>query len=189
MARAVVSEQLAGACAGFRALKASLPPSTSVSAAERTALTHALHCPTCKPIADDLRRMHSAQTARLAAEAQEETEREAIPVLEQTADVLDANGFFRSFLWDTRQHAAGTPLELCRVDIAGALAIVLHGSPTYAGSPAVRKVEALLVDRIPAPSLAAWYSHPGVGGRQAVRLVRDTADDLRGLSTSQRSAA
>jgi hypothetical protein len=189
MARAIVSDTLTAACPAFAELMASLPLAATVSGAERVALTHALHCPACGPIADDLRRMHARQTARLAAEAQEETERDAIPVLDQAADVLEGNGFHRNYLWDTRQHDRGTPLEDCRVDIAGALAIVLHGSPTYAGTPAVRKVEALLNERIPAPSLAAWYSHPGIGRRQAVALVRDTADELRGLPNSRRSAA
>jgi hypothetical protein len=189
MARAVISETLAAACRRFAALKGEFPPATSVSGAVRAALTHALHCAICGPITDDLRRMHTARTARLAVEAQTEAEREAVPVLDQAANVLEANGFHRHFLWDTRQHAAGIPLEFCRVDIVGALAIVLHGSPTYAGTPAVRKVEGLLVDRVAAPSLAAWYSHPGIGGRQAIALVRDTADELRGLSTPQRRAA
>lgn len=103
----------------------------------------------------------------------------AIPVLEQAADVLDSNGFHRHYLWDTVQAAAGTPMEFCRVDVAGALAVVLHGSPTYAGTPAVRAVEELLVDRIPAPSLAAWYSRPGVNVRRVVALLRDTAVEFR----------
>jgi hypothetical protein len=122
--------------------------------------------------------MQAAKTRRLAAEVQDETERDAIPVLAAAADVIEGNGFHRHYLWNTRQHAKGTPLEDCRVDVAGALAIVLHGSPAYAGTPAVRKVEALLVDQIPAPSLTAWYSHPGISQRQALELLRGTAAQL-----------
>jgi hypothetical protein len=180
---------MAAACPAFAALEAGLSPDTPRRGVERTAFTHALHCPTCGPIADDLRRMQAVQARRLVAEVEAETARDAIPVLDQTGNVLEANGFHRHFLWDTRQHNAGTPLELCRVDIAGALAIAVHGSPTYASTPRVRKVEQLLVDRVPAPSLAAWYSHPGIGQRQAIALVRDTADELRGIPAWQTPAA
>lgn len=185
MARAIATETLTAACPEFAALKTTLPPATSVAAAERTAFTHALYCSTCQPIADDLRRAQAARTRRLATEAWEETEQAAIPVLDQAADVLEGNGFHRNYLWDTVQARKGTPLEYCRVDVVGALAIVLHGSPTYASTPAVRKVEALLVDRIPAPSLAAWYAYPGVTGRRVVALLRGTADELRARHHNQ----
>ncbi|MEV0185251.1 hypothetical protein AB0I54_39160 [Streptomyces sp. NPDC050625] len=127
--------------------------------------------------------MQSRQTERLGAEAREETERTAIPVLDQAAHVIEGNGFSRHYLWDTRQHDTGTPIDQCRVDIAGALAITLHGSPTYAGSPAVHKIEPLLVNRIPAPRLAAWHTHPGIGQKQATALLQDTARELRGRTT------
>lgn len=179
MARAVITQPLAEACVRFAEMKRSLPPMASVSSSERAALTHALHCPTCGPIADDFRRMQAAHTALLAAETQEETHREAIEVLDQAVNILEGNGYFRHYLWDTRQHATGTPIEFCRVDIVGALAIALHGSPTYAGTPVVRKVEQLLVDRVPAPSLATWGSYPRVGVRQAIELLRGTAEELR----------
>jgi hypothetical protein len=194
MARALMSETLTACCDRFAALKRTLPPATSVSGAERTALTHALYCPVCEPIARELRRVQAVETERLAAEAEAETIRDAIPVYEQAAGVLEANGFHRHYLWDTRQAAAGTPLELCRVDVVGALAIALHGSPTYAATPAVRKVEQFLVDRVPAPSLATWCSRPGVDQRAAVALLRGTADELRALDAGvqpadERSAA
>ncbi|MEV6833527.1 hypothetical protein AB0N17_03180 [Streptomyces sp. NPDC051133] len=171
---------LTAACPAAAVLTATLPFDTTTRHAERAALTHALRCPTCQPIADDLRRMQAAQTRRLAAEARRETEQEVISVLDQAADVIEGNGFYRHYLWDTRQHNAGTPIDQCRVDIAGALAIALHGSPTYAGTPAVRTIEALLVEQTPAPSLAAWYTHPGIGQKQATALLRDTARVFRG---------
>lgn len=193
MARATATEILAAACPQFAGLKRTLPPSTSVSGAERVALTHALYCATCQPIADDVRRMQAAQTRRLAEEAKAGLEQDAIPVLDLAADVIEANGFHRNYLWDTRQAASGTALEFCRVDIVGALAIVLYGLPTYAGAPRVRAVERLLVDRIPAPSLAAWYTRPGVGKRQALNLLRGTAGELRarygGVQPTDRRAA
>jgi hypothetical protein len=171
---------LSAACPAAAALTAALPFDTTTTHAERAVLTHALHCPTCQPIADDLRRMQTRHTERQAEEARRETEQAAIPVLDEAADVIEANGFYRHFLWNTRQHHAGTPIDHCRVDIVGALAVALHGSPTYAGTPAVRKIEALLVDRIPAPSLAAWYAYPGVGEKQATALLRGTARELHG---------
>ncbi|GAA3807747.1 DUF6197 family protein [Streptomyces chiangmaiensis] len=179
MARAIATETMAAACPQFVDLKRGMSPATSVAGAERVAFTHALHCPTCGPLADQVRRMQAAQTRRLAAEAEAEATLEAIPILDQTADVIESTGFFRSYLWDTRQAGKGTPLEFCRVDVVGALAIVLYGSPTYAGTPRVRKVEQFLIDRIPAPSLAAWYSRPGVDKRQVLELLRSTADEFR----------
>lgn len=178
MAHAQVSDTLIAACAAFAALKKSLPLADSIRGAERTALMHALSCPTCRPLADDLRDAQAADTARLAAEARVETAREHADVLYKAAKVLDANGFFRHYLWDTKQEAAGTPLQDCRVDILGAIAIALYESPCYAGSPRVRAVEQELVDRINAPSLAAWSTYPGNGQTQALQLIRDTADAL-----------
>lgn len=189
MARPVISDTLTTACPQYASLKATLPPATSVTALERAALTHAAHCPTCGPLADTHRRMQAAQTRRLANEAQAETEQAAVPVLEQAAAVIETNGFHRHFLWDTAQADRGIPLEDCRVDIAGALGIVLYGSPRYAGAPRVRAVEQLLVDRVDAPSLAAWYSRPGIGLRQAVTLLRGTADELRACHTGQPATA
>jgi hypothetical protein len=181
MARAHVSDTLTAACTAFAALKKTLPMETSVRGAERTALTHALACPTCQPIANDMRRTQTADTDRLAAEARAETAREHADVLDKAAKVIEANGFFKHYLWDTKQEAAGTPLQDCRVDIVGAIAIVLFESPCYAGSPRVRAVEQALVYHITAPSLAAWCTYPGNRQQQAIQLLRDTAATLRAL--------
>lgn len=78
MARAVISETLTACCDQLAALKRTLPPSTSVAGAERVALTHALHCPVCGPIARELRRVQAVETAQLAVEAQAETEQDAL---------------------------------------------------------------------------------------------------------------
>ena len=43
------------ACPDFRALKASMAPAATNSGAERTAFTHALYCPTCRVVADEIR--------------------------------------------------------------------------------------------------------------------------------------
>jgi hypothetical protein len=156
-----------------------LPFDASSRETERALLTHALHCPTCKPVADRYRRDQAERIADLAEQTHTEAARAAVPVLETAAKIIEANGWCRTYLRDTRQHHAGTPIEHCRVDIAGALAIALHGSPTYAGTPQVRAIEALLVDRIDAPSLAAWYTQPGVNEAAAVQLLRDAAHTHR----------
>jgi hypothetical protein len=156
-------------------MRAGLPRESSARDVERTVLTHALHCTVCGPLADEYRREQAERIAGLAEQAHTEAARAAVPVLETAAKIIEANGWCRTYLWDTKQAAAGTPLEYCRVDIAGALAIALHGSPTYAGTPQVRSAEQLLVDRIDAPSLAAWYTRPGVDQAAAVQLLRATA--------------
>ncbi|WP_432027419.1 DUF6197 family protein [Streptomyces sp. 1222.5] len=177
MASTPASDLLAASCPGAARARAGLPFDASNRETERTLLTHALHCPTCRPAADQHRQAQAEEIARLAEEAQREATLAAVPVLEAAAKIIEANGFHRRYLWDTRQ-AATTPLEFCRVDIAGALAIVLHGSPTYAGTPQVRAIEQMLVDRVDAPSLAAWYAQPGIDQPAAVRLLRDTAHHL-----------
>lgn len=117
----------------------------------------------------------------LTAEAHTETNQAAIFVLNRAAQVLETNGFYQDYLWDTVQAATNLPPEDCRVDVAGALAIALHGSPRYAGAPRVRAVEQLLLDRVDAPGLAAWYIRPGVDQRRVVALLRDTAAELRAV--------
>lgn len=99
-------------------------------------------------------------------------------VLDKAAKVIEANGFHKPFLWDTKQAAAGTPLENCRVDIIGAIAIVLCGNPRYSISPRVRSAEQALTGRCNAPSVAAWCTYPGNGKAAAVALLRSTADAL-----------
>jgi hypothetical protein len=99
-------------------------------------------------------------------------------ILRKAAAVIEENGFCRHYLWDTTQAAAGVPPESCRVDIIGALATAIRGSPRWAASAQVRAVEEILAARIPAPSLTAWCSYPGVGRREALRLLSEAADAL-----------
>ncbi|MFI8360753.1 hypothetical protein ACIGD1_11395 [Streptomyces sp. NPDC085612] len=94
------------------------------------------------------------------------------------ADVIETAGFHRRYFWDTAQAQSGVPPHLCRVDVSGALAIALHGHPAMVHTPDVRAVEHLLVARLNAPSLAAWYARRPTR-EQALRLLRDTAHDLR----------
>jgi hypothetical protein len=177
--RTPAADRLTAACPDAARTRAGLPRTLNPREVERALLTHALHCPVCGPLADRHRQEQSARIAGLAEQARVEAARGAVPVLEAAAKIIEANGWCRTYLWDTRQHHAGTPIEHCRVDIAGALATALHGSPAYAGTPAVRAVEALLVARIAAPSLAAWYTQARPSQQDAVDLLRATADHHR----------
>lgn len=56
------------ACGSFRELKDSAGPCSTNSEAERMAFTHALRCPTCKPLADAERARLADKIARLEAE-------------------------------------------------------------------------------------------------------------------------
>ncbi|MGW5408986.1 hypothetical protein [Streptomyces spiralis] len=64
------ADDMAQACARFAALKAGLSPDTPRRNVERTAFTHALHCPTCTPIADQARHQLADRIAHLEAEGQ-----------------------------------------------------------------------------------------------------------------------
>lgn len=103
----------------------------------------------------------------------------AADALDLAADILEVNGFDRHHWWNPGQAAAGIPREDCRVDITGALGIALHGDPRQVVSREVRELEALLVARIPAPCLEAWYHYPGIRRREVLRLLRSTAAELR----------
>lgn len=179
MARAVITERLVEACTEAAALKKQLPFDTSVREAERASLTHALRCPVCQPIADTMRAMQAAETERLAVEARTEAARNAAPVLDAARKIIEANGYCRTYLWDTKQAADGVPIEYCHVDIIGAIAVALFDNPAYAAHPRVRRVEQFLEERIAAPSVEAWGSYPGNGKRAVLDLLRSTADELR----------
>jgi hypothetical protein len=181
VARATAADTFAAACGDFADLKKSLSADAPLRAVERAAMTHALWCQVCRPLADRVRAAQAARVEQLAAEARAEHARAAADALDAAARVIEVNGFFRHYLWDTRQAGRGTPIESCRVDIVGAIAVALYGSPTYAGAPRVRGVEEFLTEVIDAPSVAAWCSYPGHGRRQALDVLRDAADVLRSM--------
>ncbi|MGW7617371.1 DUF6197 family protein [Streptomyces antimycoticus] len=122
------------------------------------------------------------ETGRLAAQMRIETTRGAIRVLEAAAKVIDANGYFNSYLWNTKQAEAGTPLKYCRVDLIGAIAIALHDDPRCAAYSDVRHIERLLDERVDAPTLAAWCSYPGNGKHAALKLLRTTVDEFLAIA-------
>jgi hypothetical protein len=100
-------------------------------------------------------------------------------IIAKAADIVEANGFCRNYLYDTRQAAGGTNLKNCRVDIIGAINIALHETPRYTGSAQGVEAEKELASRVDAPSIVAWCSHRNTGKEQAVKLLRDTAAELR----------
>ena len=61
MPPALFTDALRQACPQFAAIKARTSPLNSNREADRIALTHALHCNTCKPIADRIREQWAQQ--------------------------------------------------------------------------------------------------------------------------------
>lgn len=109
----------------------------------------------------------------------EPTTAEVADLLDKAADVIDANGHCKRDLYDHKQ-AAGTKPANCRVDIIGALNIAAHGVPVYTGkSLLVWRAEDALLARIPDAAIVTWNDARGHGKREAARLLRDTAADLR----------
>ncbi|MFD9222041.1 hypothetical protein ACFWDI_18965 [Streptomyces sp. NPDC060064] len=166
MASAVISDTLTAACPAYNRLKQqTVRYDTSIRETERIALTHALYCPTCQPIADRIR--------------QQRTDAAVADACDAAGDVIDVNGYQSTYLWNVKQEQAGTPLKQCAVDVAGAILVAVHGTPRHLGSPLTRAAERILASRAQAPSLAAWSSYPGNGKAQAMQLLRDTADELQ----------
>ena len=175
---AAVLDTMAAACPTYRDTRRGMPYDASNSEHERTAFTHALHCPTCQPHADQHRQEQADRIARLTAEADAELRQAAIPVLHDAVKVIERQGWHRHYLWDTDEADRGTPIEECSVDIVGALAVALYGLPTYAGTPQVRAVEQLIAAQVDAPSLAAWYDQARPAATDAVALLHRTARHL-----------
>jgi hypothetical protein len=104
---------------------------------------------------------------------------DVVAVLEQAAAVIEANGFTKRYLYDRRQAGAGKSLRFCRVDVIGALNIAAHGTPVYAGSPAVASAEAALLARITEAAIVTWNDATGRTAADAVALLRNTATELQ----------
>jgi hypothetical protein len=98
---------------------------------------------------------------------------------DKAAEIINANGFNKRYLYDTRQAANGTPVEDCRVDIIGALNTAAHGTPCYAGSPAVFAAEQVITARIAAPSVVVWNDTKGHNADGAIALLKRIAAELR----------
>ncbi|MFE4818544.1 hypothetical protein ACFRFU_19355 [Streptomyces sp. NPDC056704] len=109
------------------------------------------------------------------------------PTLTEIADYLDKArahivrvGFNKKYLFNTRQHRGGIPLDRCAVDLDGAIGVAVHGTPLHLGrDPLTQAVVEAVLARITAPSLAAWCDYKGNGKAQAIDLLRETADRLR----------
>lgn len=107
------------------------------------------------------------------------TELELADLCDKAADIIATNGHHQRYLYDTKQAETGLPLNQCRVDILGALNIVAHDTPRYAGSPLVFAAESLLVQRIDRASLVVWNDEKGRSKDDAITLLKQTATELR----------
>lgn len=108
------------------------------------------------------------------------TDAEKAEVCDKAADVIEANGFYRHYLYNTKQAAGGTALEFCAVDVYGALNIAATGTPRYAGrSTLAWETEKAVLARTEEFSLATWCTRPGNDKVAAMRLLRETAEALR----------
>lgn len=89
-------------------------------------------------------------------------------------------GFCKKYWWNTRQERDGTPLELCAVDLDGAITTAVHGTPHHLGQdPLTRAAVAAVLGQVDAPSLGAWCEYRGNGRAQAIALLRRTEERLR----------
>jgi hypothetical protein len=109
----------------------------------------------------------------------EPTTAEIAALCDKAAAVIGKNGLAKRYLYDTRQAAAGLPLDQCRVDIIGALNIAAHGTPRYAASRIVYAAERALQKRIDRASLVVWVDEKGRGKDDAIVLLMETAAHLR----------
>lgn len=100
-------------------------------------------------------------------------------VCDKAAQVIQANGHCKRYLYDTRQAAGGTKLAGCRVDLIGAINIVLYGTPRYTGTGLGAVVEQALLARIDEPSIVVWNDTKGRTKADAITLLRETAAALR----------
>jgi hypothetical protein len=109
------------------------------------------------------------------------------PTLTEIADYLDTArahivryGYFKKYLFNTRQKRNGLALDRCAVDLRGAITVAVHGTPLHLGwDPLTRAAVAAVEARITAPSLAAWCDYKGNGKQQALDLLSATAARLR----------
>ncbi|WP_147267266.1 hypothetical protein [Streptomyces sp. SDr-06] len=101
-------------------------------------------------------------------------------VVDKAYDVIDANGYCKTYLYDTKQAAGGTSLKDCRVDLFGAINIAVHGTPRWVGgSNLVADTEKAVTTDCGAVSLAAWMTQKGHNKREALALLKRTSARLR----------
>lgn len=114
------------------------------------------------------------------AESTKPTAAEKADVCDKAADVIEANGFYRHYLYNATQARGGTALEFCAVDLYGAINIAAGGTPRYTGRDTLAwETEKAVLARSGEFSLVNWCTRPGNDQVAAARLLRDTADQLR----------
>jgi hypothetical protein len=110
----------------------------------------------------------------------EPTTAEIADLLDKAAEVIDCNGHCKRDLYDHKQAASGTRPENCRVDVIGAINIAAHGVPVYTGKSLLTwRAEDALLAHIGEAAIVTWNDARGHGKREAARLLRDTAANLR----------
>ncbi|MFI7394044.1 hypothetical protein [Streptomyces tendae] len=68
---AAVLDTMAAACPTYATTRRGLPFDAPNAAHERAAFTHALHCPTCRPLADQHRQQQTELIAQRTADHEE----------------------------------------------------------------------------------------------------------------------
>lgn len=113
-------------------------------------------------------------------------------VLDKAADVIDANGHHKRWLYDQHQASGGTPKKSCRVCVYGALNVAISGEPIYSGVPE----ESALVEAAgealrrhlglrPIDLVAEeWNDTPGRTAEDVTTALRGTAAELRAGATT-----
>lgn len=123
--------------------------------------------------------MSAYRTAQFLA-ADEPTLAEIADVCDKAAAHIIRFGYYRHYLYNTRQARDGVPLDRCEVDLVGAISVAVHGTPLDLGrDPLTRAVEAAVEARMEAPSLSAWCDYRGNGKAKAIALLRTTEVRLR----------
>lgn len=100
-------------------------------------------------------------------------------IADKAADVIEVNGYCKWSLYNFNQFREGIDPKRCQVDVIGAINIAIHGTPLYNRTGQGWAVEQAVEAHISAPSIASWCSRRGNGKTEAIRLLRDTAANLR----------
>lgn len=106
-------------------------------------------------------------------------------IVDKACDAINANGYCKTYLYDTNQAAGGTALKDCRIDLFGAINIAVHGTPRWVGgNNLVALAEKAVTADCGTVSLAAWMTQKGRNKREALALLKRTSARLRAEATS-----
>lgn len=101
-------------------------------------------------------------------------------IVDKAYTAIDANGYCKTYLYDTKQAAGGTPLKDCRIDLHGSINLAVHGTPRWVGgNDHVAQAEREVTVDCGMVSLAAWMTTRGHNKREALALLKKTSARLR----------